>query len=63
VGDWVENRISGKGIYSKIQYNIIKIGWMAGNMKGNGLIIICMVKGFIHGKMEENMKVIINMIR
>ena len=32
-------------------------------MKGNGLKIICMVKEFILGKMEESMKVNILMIK
>ena len=36
---------------------------MEGNMKGNGLKIICMVKEFILGKMEESMKVNILMIK
>jgi len=36
---------------------------MGDNMLGNGKIIICMEKVYIHGKMEENMKDNMNMIK
>jgi hypothetical protein len=32
---------------------------MEENMKGNGLIIVCMDKVFIHGLMEESIKEVI----
>ncbi|EGR31532.1 hypothetical protein IMG5_107520 [Ichthyophthirius multifiliis] len=69
IGNWFENRISGKGIYiwadgrryevlqKKHQYQILK------KIRAIGLIIICMEKVYILGKMEENMKENIYMIK
>jgi len=58
-GDWKENKISG--------YVLLIRGYMNGlteeNMREIGLIIICMEKDLIHGKMVENTLVIIIWIK